>query len=225
MHQIKRIFSNLASVSFLPESSPTAALTTLPNPNEDYLSEYQLNTALWDVSEWQTLLTWLKANPEQPTHFMCFCGTPAVADDAWDFFYSGFEIIEAAGGLVFNPQNEVLLIFRKGSWDLPKGKLDDGESLEACALREVQEETGVQPLTAEQFIGTTAHIYLLKDTWILKESYWYKMRTSFSAALVPQESEDISKAEWVGKDKISGYFPEMYPLIREIICTEIPDLK
>jgi 8-oxo-dGTP pyrophosphatase MutT (NUDIX family) len=52
-------------------------------------------------------------------------------------------IIKAGGGIVVNEQNEVLLIYRRGKWDLPKGKLDDGETIEECALREVKEETGL----------------------------------------------------------------------------------
>jgi 8-oxo-dGTP pyrophosphatase MutT (NUDIX family) len=221
MYQIKRIFSNLASVSFLPEASTPSGLTGMPKPAESYLSEYHLNTELWDVPEWEALRAWLKENPHQPTHFICHCGSIAVADDAWDFFYSGFEIMEAAGGLVLNASGQILLIYRKGSWDLPKGKLDEGESIEACAKREVEEETGVQPLKIEHFIASTAHIYPLHEDWILKESYWYKMRTDFSGALIPQAAEDITKAEWVSLEKVKDYFPNMYPLIQEIIKTEL----
>src|ERR1700730_7271010 len=55
-----------------------------------------------------------------------------------------FQVILAAGGLVMDQHKQVLLIHRKGKWDLPKGKLDKKESLEACALREVKEETGLK---------------------------------------------------------------------------------
>ena len=66
-------------------------------------------------------------------------------------------IIQAGGGLVLNEQNELLFIFRRGSWDLPKGKVDLGETIEACALREVEEETGVKNLTLVDFLGITQH--------------------------------------------------------------------
>ena len=67
--------------------------------------------------------------------------------------------IIAAGGLVLNEKNELLMIFRRNKWDLPKGKLDEGESIEACALREVKEETGLQKLKLEKFIDITFHDY------------------------------------------------------------------
>ena len=58
-----------------------------------------------------------------------------------------FEIVKAAGGLVLNENKELLFIFRRGKWDLPKGKLDEGETIEQCAIREVAEETGVKNIS------------------------------------------------------------------------------
>ena len=60
-------------------------------------------------------------------------------------------IIKAGGGLVKNEKGEVLFMFRKGKWDLPKGKLDPGETMDACAVREVMEETGVSGLSIVNF--------------------------------------------------------------------------
>src|SRR5439155_18933695 len=57
-------------------------------------------------------------------------------------FKKELTLIQAAGGFVHTDE-QLLLIFRRGKWDLPKGKLDEGETLEACAVREIQEETGV----------------------------------------------------------------------------------
>ena len=65
-------------------------------------------------------------------------------DELKKAFYKKFTIVVAAGGLVQNEKKEILLIFRRGKWDLPKGKLDKGEKLEVCAIREVEEETGLQ---------------------------------------------------------------------------------
>src|SRR5687768_2564827 len=56
-------------------------------------------------------------------------------------FQKKFTPVLAAGGLVQNEKEELLMIYRKGKWDLPKGKLDKNEKLEDCALREVMEET------------------------------------------------------------------------------------
>ena len=181
------------------------------------MPNYQINTELWDAAEWGNVVEWLKSHPEVETTLHFFCGTQKVADDAWDFIYSRFNIIEAAGGIVQNNQHQLLLIFRKGQWDLPKGKLDSGESIEQCALREVEEETGVTPLEIQDFLDITYHIYPLNGDWILKESYWYRMSTSFAGELIPQQEEDISQVVWVEKSQWKSYAAEMYPLIRELL--------
>src|SRR5712675_1894974 len=101
-------------------------------------------------------------------------------------------LVQAAGGLVQNERGEVLFMFRKGKWDLPKGKLDPGETLENCALREVTEETGVSQLELTKFLLVTEHEYEEKGMAILKETHWYLMKTNGKQILVPQAEEDIS---------------------------------
>jgi 8-oxo-dGTP pyrophosphatase MutT (NUDIX family) len=118
-------------------------------------------------------------------------------EQLWSDFQSNFKLIEAAGGCVFNTQQELLVIFRRGSWDLPKGKIDDGESPEAAAVREVEEETGIGEIVLGDFLGHTYHTYRdHKERRILKRTYWYKMQTT-QTELVPQTEEDIEIAEWV----------------------------
>ena len=96
--------------------------------------------------------------------------------------------IVAAGGLVVNEKNEILFIFRRQHWDLPKGKLDEGETIEACAVREVQEETGLKKVEIVSFLCKTYHEYF--DKWInedvIKESWWYLMKSDSSEILIPQ---------------------------------------
>jgi 8-oxo-dGTP pyrophosphatase MutT (NUDIX family) len=140
-----------------------------------------------------------------------------------DIFFASFELIDAAGGVVINSSQEVLIIFRRGNWDLPKGKLDAGETLEQCALREVEEETGIhdvsilRPITYDGLCQeATYHVYSEKGRWILKASYWYLMETSFEGAPVPQASEDIEIAKWVSPASLSGLTP-MYASIREVL--------
>ena len=74
-------------------------------------------------------------------------------------FFKKFTIVQAAGGMVKNEKNETLLIFRRGKWDLPKGKLDKGESLEECAVREVEEETGLKNVKLVSPLIITYHTY------------------------------------------------------------------
>jgi 8-oxo-dGTP pyrophosphatase MutT (NUDIX family) len=115
-------------------------------------------------------------------------------------------IIVAAGGLVQNPSKEVLLIFRRGFWDLPKGKLDEGETIEACAIREVEEETGLKQLILNHFITITTHEYfdkyLVKE--VIKESHWYAMTIHDYQTGVPQTEEDITDMKWVSLKDISN---------------------
>jgi len=129
------------------------------------------------------------------------------------------KIIQAGGGLVLNEHNELLLIFRRGSWDLPKGKLDPGESIEACALREVEEETGVGNLTLIDFLGITQHQYFdpyLKEE-VIKESHWYTMSVKGVPALIPQTEEDITDIKWVPLSAVNALIADSFASIKEII--------
>ncbi|MFK7771477.1 MAG: NUDIX hydrolase [Saprospiraceae bacterium] len=112
----------------------------------------------------------------------------------WNHFTSIYKIIEASGGVVKNEQEEILMIYRLGFWDLPKGKIEDGETKEAAAIREVQEETGLQNVDLQDYIHTSYHTYLSKKKKrILKVSYWYTMKTTESD-LTPQAEEGIEQA-------------------------------
>lgn len=123
----------------------------------------------------------------------------------------------AAGGLVFNTQQELLLIYRYGKWDLPKGHLEKGETLEQCALREVAEETGLEDLAISHTLGITEHTYF--DKWLnsdaIKEVHWYTMIT-FSRTTFPQLQEGIEWIRWVAKDDLGSFLYSSYPNIREI---------
>lgn len=127
--------------------------------------------------------------------------------------------IIAAGGLVFNDRHELLMIFRRGKWDLPKGKLDEGETIEACAVREVQEETGLTQVELQNFAGLTYHEYFDKysEKDVIKETHWFKMHAPNAQQLIPQTEEDIEIIEWVDEKDISDKLSNSYPNIIEII--------
>lgn len=112
-------------------------------------------------------------------------------------FFNAFKVEEAGGGLVLNQEKEVLMILRNGYWDMAKGHIEKGETREAAAIREVQEETGVQNIELGEFIQTTYHTYRnRKNKRILKLSHWFRM-TSNDIVLVPQEEEGIEKVVWM----------------------------
>ena len=137
------------------------------------------------------------------------------------WFRSHFNKVKAAGGVVINDKGKVLLIHRRGKWDLPKGKLDPGEKKKEGAIREVMEETGVDDLSIEAKFGKTYHIFFRNKVPCLKETHWYLMRTNWNGELIPQAEEDIVKAEWVKRSKLqklrSETYDSLHPLIDELI--------
>ena len=97
-------------------------------------------------------------------------------DELYKGFQSYFRFIPAAGGLVRNEKGENLIIFRRGKWDLPKGKADKGENPERTALREVEEECIIEGVTIIRFITSTYHIYYIKEEIVLKRTNWFEMK-------------------------------------------------
>ena len=127
--------------------------------------------------------------------------------------------IIAAGGIVVNPNKEILWIFRRGFWDLPKGKLDPNESIEACAIREVMEETGISNLVLGDLILTTKHQYYdtYLNTEVEKTTYWYQMTTDTIQEGVPQTEEDIEAIAWVKKADLAPYLAKTYENINQVM--------
>lgn len=127
-----------------------------------------------------------------------------------------FSIFVAAGGLIINPEGEILLMFRRGKWDLPKGKQDEGESLEECAIREVQEETGLQHIALGEKITETYHYYPLKEQKVLKHTHWYKMQFTGTELTVPQIEEDIMDIQWIKPENLGKYLKFSYNNIMDV---------
>ncbi len=109
------------------------------------------------------------------------------------------------------------MIFRNGKWDLPKGKLEDNESIEDCAIREVTEECGVRGLLIIAKVKDTYHVYNDKGKKILKQTSWFIMETNFDGVLVPQEEEGINKVTWIEEDKIKQKIKSSYRSIQDLL--------
>jgi 8-oxo-dGTP pyrophosphatase MutT (NUDIX family) len=135
--------------------------------------------------------------------------------------------IIAAGGIVVNPNKEILWIFRRGFWDLPKGKLDPNETIEACALREVMEETGVSNLVLGDLIMTTTHLYhdMYLNTEVEKTTYWYKMTTDQLQDGIPQTEEEIEAIAWVKKEDIAPYLAKTYDTIKQVMASFLTSMN
>jgi 8-oxo-dGTP pyrophosphatase MutT (NUDIX family) len=130
-----------------------------------------------------------------------------------------FHPIHAAGGVVINEKGQLLLIFRRGHWDLPKGKLEDNEPLELCAERESKEETGLKDLVLQKFLLTTYHTYVDKKKLVIKDTHWFLFKTPGVPVLYPQKEEDILKAEWVDEKDLATYTSNAFLLIKEVLKT------
>ena len=131
-------------------------------------------------------------------------------------FCAQFKEVNAAGGVVSNRRDDCLLIRRNGLWDLPKGHQEAGEDRAVTALREVQEETGVDQLELRGLICVTDHCYLRDNIWHLKHTWWYDMLYTNPTDLTPQREEDISKAAWVAKSSLPPFLKNTYPSILEV---------
>lgn len=152
---------------------------------------------------------------ETPLHIILRSQTP---EEDFHLFRNQFRIIAAAGGLVRNENGGLLFIYRRGKWDLPKGKIDDGESIQTCARREVEEECGIRVSFVDELFNITYHVYREHDGHLtLKETFWFTMRASESESLQPQLEEDITAIEWADVDRQQMLLNNTYPLIRELL--------
>ena len=133
--------------------------------------------------------------------------------------------MEAAGGVVFNPKGEILTMYRRGSWDLPKGKIDKGETKEIAAVREVQEETDLKEVNRDDFLLTTYHTYKnKKGKRVLKPTYWYKMTTQ-EMAIHPQVEEDIEVVQWIDPIIFLETKRPIYNTIWEVVVAAIESIE
>jgi 8-oxo-dGTP pyrophosphatase MutT (NUDIX family) len=128
--------------------------------------------------------------------------------------FKKLRVVTAAGGMVLNDKDEILFIYRKKRWDLPKGKTEKNESIEASAIREVEEETGVEGLEVTKFLQKTYHIFKRKGRYRLKVTHWYEMRTSYDGELRPETKEGIEKVKWKDLKKSQKALQKSYANIK-----------
>ena len=134
-----------------------------------------------------------------------------------ELFKSKFYYIEAAGGFI-EKDNEFLFIHRQGIWDLPKGKLEKGETIKNAAIRECEEECGIKQLSITKQLSSSFHLYKYKKGFALKQSYWFYMKSDYSKKLTPQIEEDIDEVKWFSKHEIETIIiNHTYYTIRDVI--------
>jgi len=134
----------------------------------------------------------------------------------WEDFQKYFKPIYAAGGIV-KKLDSYLLINRNNHWDLPKGKMEFGENEEETAIREVEEECGIQALQIVKPLRTTYHVFHEKGKQRLKITSWFLMETVDQSEPIPQAEEGITQAKFIAKEALSEMSAFMYDNIRELI--------
>ncbi len=132
----------------------------------------------------------------------------------WNLFQSYFNVQKAAGGIVKDEKENILFIKRFEKWDLPKGKIEKGETTEEAAIREVEEECGIENLELLSENKTTYHIFPRKNQFCLKISYWFDMKTTYKGKLTPQIEEDIIEVVFKNSTEIEEALQNTYANIQ-----------
>lgn len=184
---------------------------------DDFIRTFQLRNGLFykfqDTEELKELLEFYRIL-KKIDHLYIF--HPDL-EELREAFRSCFKNINAAGGLVRNSEGRYLFIRRRGKWDLPKGKLDKGESFEKAAIREVSEECGIHGMIILCRLISTYHSYLLGDEPVLKKTLWFEMLYSGEKDPVPQTVEDITDIRWIPPSELSVVTNDTYPSVLDVL--------
>ena len=139
-----------------------------------------------------------------------------MEDKLWMHFLRHFSIVEAAGGLVRHQDGRFLFIYRNDKWDLPKGRIEKNEPIRIAAVREVEEETGVDGLEIVKPLIETFHVFNRNGKYKLKKTFWFEMKTTSTVTLTPQLNEGIEQAIWVFEKEIPHKFENAYENIKQV---------
>mgnify|MGYP002476203607 FL=1 len=125
--------------------------------------------------------------------------------------------VTAGGGKVYNSKKEILFIYRNNKWDLPKGKAERKEKIEDTAIREVEEETGIDGLNITKPLQTTYHIFKRNGKHRIKITHWFEMNTKFEGKLIPQTKEGITKVDWLNEQQVQKALENSYANIKLLV--------
>ena len=143
--------------------------------------------------------------------------------DLINYLKKKFKVVEAAGGVV-EKNGKFLMIYRRKVWDLPKGKLDKGESIRECAVREVEEETGVK-VRIDKKVDAVWHTYIDRKKYILKKTHWFAMHCVDDKKMAPQKDEGIKKVEWMDMEEVRKALHGSYRSIRYVMQEYTKDIS
>jgi 8-oxo-dGTP pyrophosphatase MutT (NUDIX family) len=129
-------------------------------------------------------------------------------------------LIEAAGGLVKNENDEYLFIYRNDKWDIPKGKIEKDEKIKEAAVREVEEECGIKVSGLNNKICKTYHVYTYKGDVVLKKTHWFNMDCEAQFKLKPQKEEGITEVRWFQRAHVEPIIANTFPSIIDVLVKE-----
>jgi len=138
-------------------------------------------------------------------------------EELLSYFLKLLPNVIAGGGKVINAKDETLFIYRNDKWDLPKGKAESNETIEETAIREVEEETGIQDLSIVKSLPTTYHIFKRQGEYRIKVTYWFEMTSHYEGKFKPQKKEGITKVKWLNKKDIEKALTNSYANIK-LLC-------
>lgn len=125
--------------------------------------------------------------------------------------------VVAGGGKVYNDDGDVLFIYRNNKWDLPKGKAERKETIDKTAVREVEEETGINGISIIRPLEMTYHIFKRNGKHRIKITHWFEMHSNYDGPLIPQEKEGITKVAWLNEDKKLKALNNSYANIKALV--------
>lgn len=155
---------------------------------------------------------------EEPSAWQGAVLVGADPEAIWERYGDHYRFVQAAGGCVTDERGHLLAIRRLGRWDLPKGKVDEGESVEEAAVREVMEECGLRDVERGAHLCATWHTYVRKGERHLKRTDWYRMRASSRQPLTAQVEEDITEVRWLAPAEVEAMKAETYPSLLPVIA-------
>lgn len=182
--------------------------------NQNDIPQGCLSKKIDSVQEMLTAYDELITNTNSPNEIYFYNDNIARL---FDYFASQFKIIEAAGGLVKNKKEQWLFIFRNGRWDLPKGKIEKGEAVKEAAIREVEEECGINELKIIKELPSTYHTYSIEEKNVLKRTYWFEMSTTYNKKLTPQLEEGITDVQWLSKNQLKQVIDNTYESVKDVV--------